>query len=354
YPWFGDWGRDTFIAMRGLCLATGRLEEARDILIEWAGFLSEGMLPNRFPDRGDEPEFNSVDASLWYVIAVGDYLRFAEKKRGLTSDQQAKELRAAVDEILVRYHDGTRFGIRAHDDGLLREGEEGYALTWMDARVAGRAVTPRIGKPVEIEALWINALKIGAKFNQRWQELFDKTWPAFEMRFWNEEGGYLYDVVDCDHEKGAVDDSFRPNQIFAVGGLPLMLLSEERARKVVDAVEERLFTPVGLRTLAPNESNYVGHIRGDMAQRDRSYHQGTVWPWLIGAFVEAWVRVRGSSNEAREEAGQRFLMPLVDHLHHAGLGHISEIADGDPPHTPAGCPFQAWSLGELLRLDSIL
>ncbi|MGZ5023231.1 MAG: amylo-alpha-1,6-glucosidase [Chthoniobacterales bacterium] len=354
YPWFGDWGRDTFIAMRGLCLATGRLEEARDILVEWAGFLSEGMLPNRFPDRGDEPEFNSVDASLWYVIAVGDYLRFAEKKRGLTSDQQAKELRAAVDEILVRYHDGTRFGIRAHDDGLLREGEEGYALTWMDARVAGRAVTPRIGKPVEIEALWINALKIGAKFNQRWQELFDKTWPAFEMRFWNEEGGYLYDVVDCDHKEGAVDDSFRPNQIFAVGGLPLMLLSEERARKVVDAVEERLFTPVGLRTLAPNESNYVGHIRGDMAQRDRSYHQGTVWPWLIGAFVEAWVRVRGSSNEAREEAGQRFLMPLVDHLHHAGLGHISEIADGDPPHTPAGCPFQAWSLGELLRLDSIL
>ncbi|MDQ2919757.1 MAG: amylo-alpha-1,6-glucosidase [Verrucomicrobiota bacterium] len=354
YPWFGDWGRDTFIAMRGLCLATRRLQEARDILIEWAGVISEGMLPNRFPGSGHEPEYNSVDASLWYVIAAGDYLRAVAKKPGLTSDCHTEKLRDTVEAILTRYHDGTRFGIRADSDGLLRAGERGHQLTWMDARVDGREITPRIGKPVEIQALWLNALAIGAKFSNRWEAMFEKARPAFRARFWNDEGCYLYDVIDCDHQAGTVDRSFRPNQIFAVGGLPLILLPIDRARQVVDAVEERLLTPLGLRSLAPNESGFIGHYGGGAAQRDGSYHQGTVWPWLIGAFVEAWVRVRGNSNEAKEEAGRRFLMPLVEHLNHAGLGHISEIADGDPPHTSAGCPFQAWSLGELLRLDSIL
>ncbi len=354
YPWFGDWGRDTFIAIRGLCIATGRLPEARDVLLQWAGLVSEGMLPNRFPDSGDEPEYNSVDASLWYIIAVGDYLRAVAKETGLTSDCHTEKLRDAVEAILTGYHDGTRFGIRVDDDGLLRAGEHGYQLTWMDARVEGREITPRIGKPVEIEALWLNALAIGARFSERWEALFEKARPAFRARFWNDEGGYLYDVVDCDHQAGTVDRTFRPNQIFAVGGLPLILLPIDRARMVVDAVGERLLTPIGLRSLAPNEADYVGHYGGGVAQRDASYHQGAVWPWLIGAFVEAWVRVRGNSNEIKEEAGGRFLMPLVEHLNQAGLGHISEIADGDPPHTPAGCPFQAWSLGELLRLDSIL
>lgn len=353
YPWFGDWGRDTFIAIRGLCIATGRLEDARDILVQWAGVVSEGMVPNRFPDQGDAPEFNSVDASLWYIIAVGDYLRAVEKHPKLTLDCHTEKLRAAVEAILTGYHDGTRFHIHADTDGLLAAGEPGYQLTWMDARVDGREITPRIGKPVEIQALWLNALAIGAQFSPRWHSVLEKGRANFEARFWNEGGGYLYDVVDCNHQSGASDGTFRPNQIFAVGGLPLVLLSPERARQVVDAVEARLLTPLGLRSLAPNEPGYVGHYGGGVAQRDGSYHQGTVWPWLIGAFVDAWLRVRDNSSEAKAEARARFLPPLYEHLQHAGLGHISEIADADPPHSPAGCPFQAWSLGELLRLEKL-
>ena len=207
---------------------------------------------------------------------------------------------------------------------------------------------------MEIQALWLNALAIGSQFVPRWQSAFEMGRSSFEARFWNGDGDYLYDVVDCDHQPGTTDRAFRPNQIFAVGGLPLQLLSAERARQVVDAVEARLLTPLGLRSLAPNEPGYVGHYGGGVAQRDGSYHQGTVWPWLIGAFVDAWLRVRGNSAEAKTEARARFLPPLFEHLERAGLGHISEIADGDPPHAPAGCPFQAWSLGELLRLEKLL
>jgi len=354
YPWFGDWGRDSFIAIRGLCLATGRLEEAREILLGWSRLVSEGMLPNRFPDRGEHPEFNSVDASLWYIIAVGDYLRAVGKHPKLTADCHTEKLRAAVEAILTDYHDGTRFHIHADTDGLLAAGEPGYQLTWMDARVDGREITPRIGKPVEIQALWLNALALAAQFSSRWQPVLESARASFQARFWNNDGGYLYDVVDCNHQPGTIDAAFRPNQIFAVGGLPLVLLSAERARQVVDAVEARLLTPLGLRSLAPNEPGYVGHYGGGVAQRDGSYHQGTVWPWLIGAFVEAWLRVRGNSAEAQAEARARFLPPLYEHLQHAGLGHVSEIADADPPHTPAGCPFQAWSLGEFLRLEKLL
>ena len=354
YPWFGDWGRDTFISIRGLCIATGRLEEARDILVQWAEVVSQGMLPNRFPDQGDTPEFNSVDASLWYVIAVGDYLQAVAKKPTLTLDCHTEKLRAAVEAILTGYYDGTRFQIHADTDGLLAAGEPGYQLTWMDARVDGREITPRIGKPVEIQALWLNALAIGAQFSSRWQSVLEKARANFEARFWNEAGGYLYDVVDCNHQPGTTDGTFRPNQIFAVGGLPLTLLSPERARRMVDAVELRLLTPLGLRSLAPNEPGYVGRYGGGVTQRDGGYHQGTVWPWLIGPFVNAWLRVRDNSPEAKAEARARFLPPLYEHLQHAGLGHVSEIADGDPPHSPAGCPFQAWSLGELLSLEKLL
>ncbi len=351
YPWFGDWGRDTFIALRGLCIATGRLEEARDILLEWAGVVSQGMLPNRFPDQGEQPEFNSVDASLWYVIAVNDYLLAAKKQPSLTDDCHTKKLQAAVEAILAGYNEGTRFGIRADRDGLLAAGEHGQQLTWMDARVDGREITPRIGKAVEIQALWLNALAIGAQFSSRWQPLFEKGRAAFGARFWNEHAGYLADVIDCDHQQGTVDLTFRPNQILAVGGLPLTLLSKDKARRVVDAVEMLLLTPVGLRSLAPGEAGYAPHYGGSVAQRDGSYHQGTVWPWLIGPFVEAWVRVRGSTTAARKKAREKFLPPLYQHLNKAGLGHISEICDAEPPHTPRGCPFQAWSLGELLRLE---
>jgi predicted glycogen debranching enzyme len=351
YPWFGDWGRDTFIALRGLCIATGRLEEARDILLAWAGVVSQGMLPNRFPDSGDQPEFNSVDASLWYIIAVNDYLVAAEKRPGFTEDCHTEKLRAAVDAILVGYSTGTRFHIRADNDGLLAAGEPGQQLTWMDARVDSREITPRIGKPVEIQALWLNALVIGARFSVRWQSVFEKGRPAFENKFWNEHAGYLADVIDCNHRAGDIDLTFRPNQIFAVGGLPLQLLSTERARRVVDAVEMLLVTPVGLRSLAPGESGYAAHYHGGPRERDAIYHQGTVWPWLIGAFVEAWVRVRGDTPEAKAEAREKFLPALDRHLNEAGLGHISEICDAEAPHTPRGCPFQAWSLGELLRLE---
>ena len=351
YPWFGDWGRDTFIALRGLCIATERLEDARDILVEWAATVSEGMLPNRFPDSGEQPEFNSVDASLWYIIAVGDYLSAAENWPGFTDDCHTEQLRAGVEAILAGYSAGTRFGIRAEDDGLLAAGEHGQQLTWMDARVDGREITPRIGKPVEIQALWLNALAIGGKFSARWQPLFEKGRAAFENKFWNDQAGHLADVIDCDHRAGNVDLTFRPNQIFAIGGLPLQLLSEEKARRVIDAVEMLLLTPVGLRSLAPGELGYTAHYSGSVAQRDGSYHQGTVWPWLTGAFIEAWVRVRGNTEAARQEARARFLPPLYRHLNEAGLGHISEICDAEQPHTARGCPFQAWSLGELLRLE---
>jgi predicted glycogen debranching enzyme len=220
----------------------------------------------------------------------------------------------------------------------------------MDARVGDRAVTPRIGKPVEVQALWLNALRIAGAFSPRHLAVWRDGSRAFEARFWNEAGGHLYDVVDVDRVAGAVDASFRPNQLLAVGGLPFPTLTGARARRMVDAVEARLLTPMGLRTLAPDDPAYVPHHRGGARERDAAYHQGTVWPWLIGPFAEAWVRVRGGTGAAKREARERFLAPLLRHLDEAGLGHISEVADGDPPHTPPGCPFQAWSLGEALRL----
>jgi predicted glycogen debranching enzyme len=347
YPWFTDWGRDTFIALRGLCLATGRLEDARTILLEWAGAVSQGMLPNRFPDHGEAPEFNSVDAALWYVVAVHDFLRLARHP----SQRDRQTLAAAVEAILGGYTRGTRFGIHADDDGLLAAGEPGVQLTWMDAKVGDWVVTPRIGKPVEVQALWLNALRIGSSFSEGWAEVHARGQTAFEQRFWNEAAASLHDVVDVDHRPGTVDPTFRPNQILAVGGLPFAVLEGERARRVVDAVEARLATPLGLRSLAADDPSYRPRYQGGVRERDGAYHQGTVWPWLMGAFVEAWVRVRGDTAEARGEARTRFLEPLLAHLDDAGLGHLPEVADGDPPHRPGGCPFQAWSVGETLRLS---
>jgi predicted glycogen debranching enzyme len=351
YPWFGDWGRDTFISLRGLCLATKRLEDARDILVQWAGALSGGMLPNRFPDQGTKPEFNSVDASLWYVIAVHDYLHAAARNPEVADADVSRKLGKAVETILSGYSQGTRFRIKADVDGLLAAGEPGVQLTWMDAKVNGHVVTPRIGKPVEVQALWINALWIGQSFSTDWQPLFKQASEAFAGRYWNDAKGQLYDVIDVDHQPGTADPSVRPNQIFAVGGLPLILLPVERARQVVEAVQSALYTPIGLRSLAPGEPGYAPYYKGDVWHRDTAYHQGTVWPWLIGPFIEAWVRVRGGTPEAKSAARQQFLEPLRDHLTAAGLGHVSEIADAEPPHRPRGCPFQAWSLGELLRVE---
>jgi predicted glycogen debranching enzyme len=353
YPWFADWGRDTFIALRGLCLATGRLEDARDILIEWAGAVSEGMLPNRFPDHGEAPEFNSVDASLWYVIAVHELLQLTRNRSKLLTPEQRRTLESAATQIVNGYAGGTRFGIRMDADGLLSSGVPGVQLTWMDARVGDRVITPRIGKPVEIQALWLNALSAVSRLEPVWRGVFDRGRAAFVERFWNENLGSLADVVDVDHVPGTRDDAFRPNQILAVGGLPIALLDGDRARRIVDAVE-RLLTPIGLRSLAPGEPGYASRYEGDSSARDAVYHQGTVWPWLTGPFVDAWVRVRGNTNTARREARSRFIDPLFLHLHTAGLGHVSEIADAEAPFAPRGCPFQAWSLGELLRLDRIV
>ncbi len=350
YPWFTDWGRDTFIALRGLCLATGRLDDARSILLAWASAVSDGMLPNRFPDRGEAPEFNAVDAALWFVVAVHDFLTVAPR----IGEQDRETLARAVDAILSGYARGTRFGIRADDDGLLAAGEPGVQLTWMDARVGERVITPRIGKPVEIEALWINALTIGRTFAASWGDLCGRARAAFDASFWNDAGGALHDVVDVDHRRGTTDPTFRPNQIFAVGGLPFPVLEGERARRVVDAVEARLLTPLGLRSLAPDDPRYTGRYEGGPAERDAAYHQGTAWPWLLGPFVEAWVRVRGGTDAAKRDARTRFLDPLLAHLDEAGLGHLPEVANGDAPHTAGGCPFQAWSVGEALRLDRVV
>ncbi len=351
YPWFTDWGRDTFIAMRGLCLATGRIEQAREILLSWSKTISEGMLPNRFPDEQDVPEYGSVDASLWFVVAVHELITASNQSRVQLPASERRNLLATVEEIVGGYARGTRFGIRADRDGLLAAGEPGIALTWMDAVVGGVPVTPRTGKPVEVQALWINALKIAGSVSGSWGDLRDRALASFHERFWNEEASALRDVIDCDHVAGRDDPSFRPNQIFAVGGLPFAVLSGGRAAAIVESVQSRLWTPIGLRSLAPDDPRYAGSYRGGPAPRDAAYHQGTVWPWLIGPFAEAWVRVRGGGTPARRQARKLLLEPLLARVGQPGLGHLPELADGDEPHRPGGCPFQAWSLAEALRLD---
>ena len=351
YPWFADWGRDTFIALRGLCLATGRLTDARDILLEWAGAVSQGMLPNRFPDAGDAPEYNSVDASLWYIVAAHELISHPRARGRLLTATQRQRLERAVIAIVDGYAAGTRYGIRADADGLLAAGVPGVQLTWMDAKVGDHVITPRVGKPVEVQALWLNAVWIASTIEPRWREAFDRGRASFRERFWNEDRGYLADVLEPDHVAGRRDDTFRPNQILAAGGLPVRLVDGEQARRIVQAVEERLLTPMGLRSLAPDDAAFAARYEGGPGGRDAVYHQGTVWPWLLGPFVEAWLAVRRNTPAARREARRRFVQPLLAHLESGGLGHVAEIADAEAPFTPKGCPFQAWSLAELLRLD---
>ncbi len=354
YPWFADWGRDTFIALRGLCLATGRLDVAREILLEWSGAVSAGMLPNRFADTGETPEYNAVDASLWYVVALGEYLRGMRARDKRVPARDGTRLREAVDAILSGYARGTRFGIRLDGDGLLASGERGVQLTWMDAKIGDWVVTPRTGKAVEVQALWLNALAVAGEWTADWKPSVARGHAAFVSRFWSEATGCLRDVVDCDHVAGRDDDSVRPNQILALGGLPVALLDAARTRRALDVVEARLWTPAGLRSLAPGSPGYTAQYRGGPRERDAAYHQGTVWPWLAGPFVEAWLRAHADDPSAVSTARARFLAPLEAQLERAGLGHLFEVADAEPPHAPGGCPFQAWSLAALLQIRAAL
>jgi predicted glycogen debranching enzyme len=288
-----------------------------------------------------------VDASLWFVVTAHEWLNTDPA----VSKADRQQIHDAIGAILEGYTRGTRFAIRADDDGLLAAGVPGVQLTWMDAKVGDRVITPRIGKPVEVQALWINALWIGAHISDGWKRPLAQASASFDRRFWNEAADALYDVLPLPHVRGTMDGTFRPNQILAIGGLPLALINGARARRVVDAVERRLWTPLGLRSLAAGESAYVGRYAGGVESRDGAYHQGTVWPWLLGPFVEAWVVARGNTAKVRGDARTRFLDPLLSAMENGGLGHLPEVADGDPPHAAGGCPFQAWSVGEALRLD---
>jgi predicted glycogen debranching enzyme len=352
YPWFTDWGRDTFIAVRGLGLAIGAHRRVAEVLLRWAGEISQGMLPNRFREVGEAPEYNAVDAALWFVVVAFEYLHAHPEapERG--------SLLGAIAAIIDGHLAGTRHGIAVTDDGLLAAGAPGQQLTWMDAKVGDWVVTPRSGKPVEIQALWLNslacAIELGAGRTSVYRPVLARGRASFSARFWNEGRACLFDVVDVEHQAGAVDARLRPNQIFAVGGLPFALLEGARARAVVEAVQAALLVPLGLRTLDRADPEYQGRYHGDPRTRDGAYHQGTVWPWLLGPFVEAWLRVHAHEPHGLDQARQRFFVPFVAHLGEAGVGHVSEVADGEPPHHPGGCPFQAWSLAELLRLDRVV
>jgi predicted glycogen debranching enzyme len=347
YHWFSDWGRDTMIALPGLTLLTGRFDIARSILRTFAQQVDHGMLPNRFPDAGETPEYNTVDATLWFFEAVRAYHAYTGD---LLFVQQ--ELYAVLTDIINWHVRGTRYGIKLDVAGLLNSGEPGVQLTWMDAKVGDWVVTPRRGKPVEIQALWYNAIcmmeELAARIGddtcrKRYGSMAALTKWSFNRLFWNETGGYLYDVVNG----GLPDRSIRPNQIFAVS-LPHSMLSAERAKQVVAVVQEHLLTPYGLRSLAPTDPEYCGRYAGDGTNRDRAYHQGTIWPWLMGPFITAYIKANGGSEAGRRQA-EEWLAPLKKHLSDAGLGHMSEIFEGDVPHRPVGCIAQAWSVAEVLR-----
>jgi predicted glycogen debranching enzyme len=347
YHWFSDWGRDTMIALPGLTFPTGKHGVARSILRTFARHVDQGMLPNRFPDAGETPEYNTVDATLWFFEAARSYLAYTGDL-----DFIRDELYPVLADIVSWHVKGTRYGIKVDASGLLASGEQGVQLTWMDAKVGDWIVTPRRGKPVEIQALWYNALCIMQDLapqcsdeaaQKRYRNMATLASLSVNQLFWNEKAGCLYDLTNG----AGPDPAIRPNQIFAVS-LPHSMLSPERAKSVVDKVEEHLLTPYGLRSLAPSDPQYRGRYTGGQLERDGAYHQGTVWPWLMGPFIGAYMKVNGGSDFARRQASD-WLSPLKDHLTDAGLGHISEIFDGDPPHRPCGCIAQAWSVGEILR-----
>jgi predicted glycogen debranching enzyme len=354
FPWFADWGRDTFLSLPGLLLATGRCDEAASVLCTFAAAVDGGMIPNRFDDRSGEAHFNSVDASLWFVHAAFEYLDATGDAATVTD-----KLLPAIRWIIDSYQAGTRFGIHADSDGLIMAGDAGTQLTWMDAMCDGIAFTPRYGKAVEINALWHNALrrtqgfceKEGLPGPDRYAAMAEQVGRSFGPLFWNAERGYLNDSVLPD---GAIDASLRPNQVFAVS-LPFAPpLSREQRKAIVDVVERELLTPYGLRTLGRRDPFYRGHYGGSARSRDEAYHQGTVWPFLIGPFVEAYLKVNEFSKHSWQKAAE-LIQPLLRHLaEDTCLGSVSEILDGDPPHRPGGCPAQAWSVAELIRVRRMI
>jgi predicted glycogen debranching enzyme len=347
YHWFTDWGRDAMIGLPGLCLCTGRFDDARRILLAFAESVSEGMLPNRFPDGGEAPEYNTADATLWFFVAAQKYLDYTGDD-AFVRDVLLPVLR----DVMAWHRRGTRHNIHEDVDGLLVAGTESDQLTWMDAKVGDWVVTPRHGKPVEINALWFNAQLILAAFERRFgtaeaaddlERRAERMRERFRQVFWNEDAGYLFDVIDGERR----DASIRPNAIFAIS-LPHPLLGGDDAERVLRVIEEQLLTPRGLRTLSPRDPRFIGVLKGSQRDRDAAYHQGTVWPWLLGPFITALVRIRGE--EGRSQGGA-ILTAFMPHLsREACVGSISEIFDGSPPHAPRGCVAQAWSAGEIIRV----
>ena len=348
-PWFTDWGRDTMIAYTGLTLCTGRNEEAREILLTFSQYIHHGIVPNMFPDNNLAPLYNTVDASLWYFYAVYEYLQYNNTKEDFAFVE--KEIYPHLKEIIEAYKNGTDFSIYMEDDGLIHAGSGLDQITWMDVRVGDWVATPRHGKPVEINALWYNALKVmemlGEKYGEDtsvYRSLSEKTKKSFCEKFWNPTTGWLYDVVDGDEE----DDHLRPNQIYAVS-LPFTMLPAEQEKAVVSVVEKELFVGCGLRSLSRDHAEYHGIYCGLLPKRDAAYHQGTAWGFLLGGFISAYLKVHDHSAESIQTA-LTMLDAVKAHLTDNGcIGSISEIFDGDAPHNPRGCYAQAWSIGEVLR-----
>ncbi|MBV9669758.1 MAG: hypothetical protein JOZ43_02280, partial [Acidobacteriales bacterium] len=347
YPWFTDWGRDTMISLPGLTLLTGNHEIAREILLTFANSLSEGMVPNRFPDRGEAPEYNTVDATLWFIEAVRAYFDQTHDRPFL------QQIYPQLLDSIHAHMRGTRYNIRMLDNGLLSSGAPGVQLTWMDAKVGDFVVTPRTGCPVEIQALWYNALQSIAQFaellddspsSQHCKAVSGTLRSTLNDLFWNEATNCLYDVVDGDNRDGSI----RPNQLLAIS-LQHSMLPLDRARAVLGVATRELLTPFGLRTLSPSDPNYHPHYEGAPAERDAAYHQGTVWPWLLGPYCSAFIRVNGDTPENRRHV-RELLTQIETHVRDAGVGQVPEIFDGDPPHHPRGCPAQAWSVAEVLRI----
>ena len=348
-PWFTDWGRDTMIAFTGLTLCTKRFKEAEEILLTFARYIRHGIVPNMFPDDNMPPLYNTVDASLWYFYAVYQYLHYnpAAEAETFVKEQIFPHLK----EIISAYEKGTDFSIYMEDDGLIHAGSGLDQITWMDVRVGDWVATPRHGKPVEINALWYNALRIMESLCEKFDEdasayrtRANQVKESFNAKFWDSSNQCLFDVVDGDEP----DDHIRPNQIYAVS-LPFSLLPEEQEKAVVALVEKELFVGCGLRSLAPDHPDYHGIYCGALAKRDAAYHQGTAWGFLLGGFFSAYMKVNHHSSSAAENA-VRMLEPVRKHLTDSGcIGSISEIFDGDAPHNPRGCYAQAWSVGEVLR-----